>query len=258
MNVQLLTVAVTLAALISAGCSRVPEPAAYDYSDQQKMQAGHHWDVLAADVANEINTALILGDYLNSPVFVRATCGDEDAPCQPAQASVFDEAFRDLLITNLVGLGVPTSATPSDDSIIVHYKAQPVYHHAQRLRTIRPGLLTTISAGIIVLRNAPWELAALALAGGIDALNAVYNTLDRFEVVITTSMIARNSYLYRNTSIYYINTTDSWHYNTASAPARITLTAPGNRPTAAQRQEPAGAAAGEPSPVGEPLTTSGI
>ncbi|MEE4315119.1 MAG: hypothetical protein V2J11_11510 [Desulfofustis sp.] len=258
MKHQLFVLIAALSAMLAAGCGRVPEPSAYVYSDQQKMQAGHHWDVLAADVAGEINTALILGDFLTTPVFVRQTCGDEDTPCRPAETSVFDEAFRDLLITNLVALGVPTSNTPTEDAIVVHYKAQPVYHHTQRLRTIRPGLLTSISAGIIVLRNAPWELAAMAMAGGIDALNAAYNSLDRFEVVITTSMIAKNTYLYRDTSIYYINTTDSWHYNTTTAPAQITLSTPGSAPPS-NGQQPIGIV-DEPNltGAGAPAETTGI
>jgi hypothetical protein len=258
MTQQLLILIAVLATLVTTGCGRVPEPAPYVYSDQQKMQAGHHWDVLAADLADEINTALILGDYLAAPVFVRQTCGDEDTACRPAETSVFDEAFRDLLITNLVALGVPTSATSTEDTIVVHYKAQPVYHHAQRLRTIRPGLLTSLSAGIIVMRNAPWELATMAMAGGIDALNAVYNTLDRFEVVITTSMIAKNKYLYRDTSIYYINTTDSWHYNTTAAPTRITLSTPGSAPPGTGQQP--GATGDEPGPAATvaPAETTGI
>ncbi len=258
MKQQLFVLVAVLSSLVAASCGRVPEPAAYVYSDQQKMQAGHHWDVLAADVAGEINTALILGDYITAPVFVRQTCGDEDTPCRPTETSVFDEAFRDLLITNLVALGVPTSATPTDDTIVVHYKAQPVYHHAQRLRTIRPGLLTTVSAGIIVLRNAPWELAAMAMAGGIDALNAAYNALDRFEVVITTSMIARNKYLYRDTSIYYINTTDSWHYNTTSSPAQITLSSPDSGPPSSGQLPSATVDEPEPAAAVTPAETTGI
>ncbi len=209
--------------LLPTGCARVPEPATYDYSAQQKMQASHHWDVLAADLANEINTALILGDHLMAPVYVRETCGNEDQPCEPARTTVFNEAFRDLLITHLVRLGVPTATTPARGTITVHYKAQPVYHHAQRMRTIKPGLLTSLSAAVIVLRNAPWEVAAIALAGGLDALNAAYASLDRFEVVVTTSMVVNERYLYRNTSIYFINTKDSWHYQTGAEPAQIKL-----------------------------------
>lgn len=238
MKAPIVAVVITLSALLFTSCSRVPEPATYDYTHQQKMQSGHHWDVLATDIATEINKALVLGGHVNAPVYVRPTCGSEDTPCTPAETSTFDEAFRDLLITRLVDLGVPTRSVPDPETIVVHYKAQPVYHHAYRMRTLKPGLLTSISAGIIVLRNAPWELATMAIAGGIDAINAAYTSLDRYEVVVTTSMIVKDRFLYRDTSIYYINSDDSWHYNTAAKPAEIKLISGDQRaPTAPQEPD---------------------
>lgn len=258
MNHILFTSALAVMFILPAGCGRLPEPAAYNYSIQQKMQASHHWDILAADLANQINNALIFGDHINTPVFVRQTCGDDDSPCPPAETSVFAEAFRDLLITNLVSLGVPTNAEPTQETIVVHYKAQPVYHHADRLRTIQPGLLSSLSAGVIVLRNAPWELASLAVSGGLDALNAAYNSLDHFEVLITTSMVSHGKYLYRNSSIYYINTEDSWHYNTAGQPTTIRLTA-GHTPvpTAGMQDDPTIPPAPPPADI-EPTDSTGI
>lgn len=235
-----------VAALLLGSCGRIPEPVGYDYSKQQKLQAGHHWDVLAADVAREINRELILNDYLDTPVFIRETCGDEDTPCQPEQTTLFNESFRDLLITQLVRLGVPTSATPDNRAIIVNYKAQTIYHHAPRLRTIRPGLITALTAGVLVFRHAPEEFLALLTAGAVDAANSSFAHRGKFEVVITTSMIAGTSYLYRNSSIYYINDLDSWHYQTPAAPATISLTADARAPSPA---EPTGA-------VSEPAETA--
>lgn len=209
---------------LTISCGRIPEPTGYEYSQQQKMQASHHWDVLAADIANQINNELILNDYLDIPVFVRETCGDENQPCKPSETTVFEESFRDLLITNLVTLGVPTSPTPGTDSLIINYKAQAVYHHRNRWRTLKPGLLTALTAGIVVLRNAPSEIIALAIAGTVDFANASLVTTSNFEVIITTSVIADNHYLFRNSNIYYINDQDSWHYRMPSTPAEINLT----------------------------------
>jgi len=188
------------------------------------MQASHHWDVLAADIANQINNELILNDYLDEPVFVRPTCGDENQSCDPAETTVFEESFRDLLITHLVALGVPTSPRVEADAIVINYKAQTVYHQRNRWRTVKPGLLTALTAGIVVLRNAPSELIALAIAGTIDFANASLVTTSNFEVIITTSIVADNHYLFRNSNIYYINDHDSWHYQMGSRPAEINLT----------------------------------
>lgn len=188
------------------------------------MQAGHHWDVLAADIANQINNELILNDYLDIPVFVRKTCGNESQPCKPSETTVFEESFRDLLITNLVTLGVPTSPNGGNDSLVINYKAQTVYHLRNRWRMVKPGMLTALTAGIVVLRNAPSEIIALAIAGTIDFFYASQVNTRNFEVIITTSVVTDDHYLFRNSNIYYINDQDSWHYQMGSSPAEINLT----------------------------------
>lgn len=202
-----------LAAVLLNGCrARIPEPASHDFSEQRKMQAAHHWDVLAYDVANRINHELIVGDYLETPVYVKQTCGDEDEPCQPYETSTFDEAFRDLLITELVNIGVPVKQESAEDAITVHYKVQLVYHRAQRFRSIRPGMITALTAGIEVLRNVPSEVLTIATAGVIDLANQYLVMGQHFEVIITTSMIASGKYLHRTSDIYYINDKDSYQY----------------------------------------------
>jgi len=211
-------------AMFLVSCSRAPEPVDYKYSTQKKMQASYHWQVLATDVANEINNALILNDYMGSAVFVRETCGDENTPCDSLETTTFDESFRDLLVTSLVNLGVPTSPTPGKEAITINYKTQTVYHAHKPLRTLRPGMLTALTAGILVFKNAPSEIIALALAGALDFANAAYVSQSNFEVIITTSMIAKNHYLYHSSNIYYINDSDSWHYQKPAAPTEISLT----------------------------------
>ena len=210
---------------IITACGRIPEPVGYEYSQQHKMQAGYHWEILAEDTAQEINRELILNDFINTPVYVRETCGDENTPCEQGETTVFNESFRDLLITKLVGFGVPTSSVPSSKAITINYKAQTVYHHARRARTIKPGLLTALTAGIVVLRDAPTELIAILTAGAVDSVNATLAMHGHFEVLITTSLIADSKYIYRNSNIYYINDADSWHYMKPVTPAVVELTA---------------------------------
>jgi len=212
--------------LLSAGCStRIPEPITYPYSQQYKMQASHHWQVLAADLANRINNQLILSGNINTSTFVQETCGDESKPCEPLVTSPFNEAFRDLLISNLVAYGVPTEKQRTDDSIEIQYKVQLVRHNADRLRTIQPGVLTAISAAIVVLRNAPSELAILATGVASDVANTSMAFSGHYEIIITTSMIENNKYLFRASDIYYINDRDFWQYsNAAPKSATISLT----------------------------------
>ncbi len=198
---------------LCASCKgRIPEPINHEYSTQRKIEAAHHWDVLAYDVANRINQHLLSHDYLETPVYVKQTCGDEDRPCGPHETSSFNEAFRDLLITELVNIGVPVAQNGSDETITVHYKVQLVYHRAKRLRTINPGLITSLTTGIMVLRNIPSEVVTVAAAGLVDLANQNLTLGQHFEVLITTSMIADGRYLHRTSDIYYINDVDSYQY----------------------------------------------
>ena len=89
---------------LASGCVRMPQPQGFPYSNQPKMQAAHHWNVLANDVANRINNELIRRNYLDSALHVRHNCTKPDG-CGPGSASPFDEGFNDLLTTQLVDQG---------------------------------------------------------------------------------------------------------------------------------------------------------
>ncbi len=192
--------------------SRIPEPISYQYSQQKKMQASAHWDVLAADLANRINNQLVMTDNIAKTVFVKQTCGDESSSCKPNETSSFNEAFRDLLITNLFGFGVPTKSRPDDDTIEVRYKVQIVYHNSDRIRSLQPGLLTSLSAAVAVLRNAPTEFMLMAVGAMADVANTSLVLSGHYEIIITTSMINDEKYLFRASDIYYINDKDFYHY----------------------------------------------
>jgi len=210
---------------LSSGCStRIPEPITYPYSQQYKMQASHHWQVLAADLANRINNQLIMSDNIDKMVFVQETCGDESTPCEPLITSPFNEAFRDLLISHLVAYGVPTASSKTEDDLEIQYKVQVVRHRANRVRTIQPGLLTALSAAIVVLRNAPSDLAIVTAGASADVANSNLTGNGHYEVIITTSMKKNNRYLFRDSDIYYINDEDFWQYsNITPKPSKLSL-----------------------------------
>ncbi len=202
-----------LVILLLCSCSsRIPEPINYPYSQQEKMQASQHWEVLSKDLANRINNELIITDNIDKAVFVKETCGDEATPCQPNETSSFNEAFRDLLITNLFDYGIPTNSMQDDETIEILYKVQVVRHNADRIRTIQPGLLTALSAAIVVLRNAPTELVILGTGVAADVANTSFSSSGNYEVIITTSMVTDGRYLFRASDIYYINDKDFFHY----------------------------------------------
>jgi len=210
-----------------AGCGRIPAPTTHEFHQQRKMQAVDHWNILASDVASRLNRELVVYDYLDTPVFVKQTCGDDATPCQANETSTFNEAFRDLLITNLVNYGIQTRSAVDDRSLTINYKVQVVYHRGTRLRSLFPGSFTMLSAAVLVLREAPEELIALAGGGLLDLANSAYARGGHYEILITTSIVNAGRYVFRTSDIYYINDDDFWQYQENMAkPGIIQLSSP--------------------------------
>ncbi len=220
------TVFILLFSLSLGSCASIPMHASYSFTEQQKMQAAHHWDVLASDVANQINNKLISNDYIDRSVYVKTTCGDNAIPCDPGETTLFNEGFRDLLITRLVRFGVPTSDSLQRSDIEVDYKVQVIYHRTPR-HTMQPGLLTVLATGIAVLRHAPGEAQLIAAAGVMDFFIATGPGNGHYEVIISTSMVQNKKYLFRTSDIYYINDPDFWHYQNTTRGATIQLVSTG-------------------------------
>ncbi|WP_457572682.1 hypothetical protein [Desulfolithobacter sp.] len=206
--------------LLLAGCSRTPQPVGYPATEQRKMQAVHHWDVLAQDVANEINNELIRQGYLETPVYVRSTSDGDSVGVSPFAAS-----FRDLLVTRLVQFGVPTLNGPSADGLEVRYSVQVIsYRDRPGLEEkIWPGMLTLLGSGITVLRYVPTDYLTLLGSMMADVVASTYEDTGRYEVVISTSIVSGNRYLVHRSDIYYIDDPDFWQYQTPPPMTEIEL-----------------------------------
>lgn len=205
------------------GCtSQVPKPTTYPLTFQQKMQAAHHWDLLAQDVARQVwmccneREGCELG--YGRPIYVEPKPG------------VFGRAFRNLLIAHLVQPkidGVPqwtgclVAEEKTDDSLILRYDVQLIRHRTKRFNRPMPGTFTVLGAGLSVLRNpSPGALKALGIGAGVmtDFWIGSAATLPHHEVLITTSIVRDNQYLFSKTDLYYINDPDFLHYPTQDTP----------------------------------------
>ncbi len=226
--------------LIYSGCATIPAPMPHEYSEQRKMQAAQHWEVLARDIANKINNELIRNDFINASVYVKKTCGSEAAPCDEYETSQFDEGFRDLLVTQLVNYGIPTHTEVERDVIVINYKVQVVLHGKGRIAKPPTGVLTGLTAAVSVFSNASAELLALTIAGGYDAYNAFSIMQSDYEVIITTSMVSKKRYIYRSSDIYYINDSDSGHYRKTytNKSQEIELTGSNSQPYMTENTQP--------------------
>jgi len=202
---MLLVLLVTLSLLW--GCAQAPVPATYKISSQKKLQAAHHWDILASDVAQQAYLFLSQnGELRGMPMYVSAP-----------DITPFDGIFRNLLIAQLLERGLQVS--DSDQSAItMDYRAQLLRHGN---RTIRQPTVkySALALGIKVARDvADWATEdILNLGVGLGVLadmgrSATTGDVPSIEVIVTTSMVLNGRYMMHKSDIYYINEPDWWHY----------------------------------------------
>ncbi|WP_045214737.1 hypothetical protein [Desulfonatronovibrio magnus] len=190
--------------------SQVPVPAAYPLSTQNKMQAMHHWRLLAEDVACRISEFLDISVFeRHHPIYV-----------SPAGTTPFEKAFYDLLITKLVERGAQVSRH-SREAMVLSFDLQMVRHSRGRTVRTQSGVYQSLAPGMYVQRQSPetttlegLRQAELHVARSqINVDSGIYtHHLPNIEVMVTTSLTRNDNYMIRDSSIYYINDADWSNY----------------------------------------------
>lgn len=194
-----------LAALaILAGCaSQVPIAKNYPLTNQYKVKASHHWDVLANDVADR-TVAALAGD----PVLRER--GVHVSP--PPEETAFNRAFSNFLITQLFNKRLPIK-DQSDAAVDVAYEIQLVTHGSSRYAHL-PGTHTALSGGIWVIRDiidagSSAMPGAIALAGLVDfGLGHYAGGATPTELIVTTTITSDGEMIGRMNDIYYVENAD--------------------------------------------------
>ncbi len=206
---------ILLAPLALGACaSQVPIATTYPISYQQKMQAAHHWNVLASDVVGQVSESV---GTLNRAVYV----------AEAETTTEFNHGFRNLLQTELVANGFTVTRAPVGNAVTLEYDVQAITHSDRGYIRSKPGLYTALAGGIFVARDlaihqsVPGAATAL-LAAGItaDVASGHHVKLPDTEVIINTSIVDGDRYMVRQSGIYYINDADIAHYH-YTAPAVV-------------------------------------
>jgi hypothetical protein len=199
----ILTTSLLLVPTFLISCtSQIPVATNYPYSKQQKMQAPHHWEVLATEVVNQLNQSRKVSDSM--PIFVvpkfhlpskeDPTIWTATKPLAIADESdrlvtiPFKRAYQNYLITQLVNAGYNVVNDSQAAELIMTFDIQLVKHNNRPVR----------SPNIISKFGRVFAGAADGAYIGIEA--------SPYEVVITTSVKKGNTYVMSHTSTYYIDT----------------------------------------------------
>lgn len=193
-------VSILIVLLSGCGTAQVPYTSNHATSYQKVARATSHWDILADDVAAQ--TVAAIGT--KKTIYV----------AEPTEATDFNRAFHNFLITRMVNKSIPVSSQKAG-AIEVQYETQVVMHNSER-RAYKPGTITMLAAGLMVAYNVPnWTHSAdraaafLGAAAGADAaVSTDAGSPTKTELVVTTSAIEGGRYLVRKTDIYYIEPAD--------------------------------------------------
>lgn len=188
------------------GCTPVPKPQTWPLTYQKKAQAAHHWDLIAADTAQQV-TDFLVGEG--------AQMVGDGAVYVDSVNTVFGEAFRDLLITKLVQANVNVSTKP-EGALAIDFKAQTIRHRGpkfwDRYARSNPGVFTAIGTMVRVCHNVYARNMIIPGAFIVDAWDGTLTSLPQREIIITTSIVKDDQYVLRRSDLYYIADADWTHY----------------------------------------------
>lgn len=214
---RLVTLGASMALLTACASSPIPVSENFPITVQPKVRSAGHWNLLSKDVVKQtLETLSSVGT--SSPLYVAL----------PPQASEFDVAFREFLITELVKARRVVSQTP-DNAIEVSYKTQLVRHQSPRPHFV-PGQFTMIAAGLYALYGLHAESLDVKLAAGLG-LTAAADTLASInsggptstELILTTTVATGGRYLVRKTDLYYVEEADASLFATILPPHSRTM-----------------------------------
>lgn len=201
----LMRLAIGAGAVLLVGCASSPIPVSANFplTVEPKVRSAGHWNLVSNDVVKQTLDSLgKLG--VSGNLYVAA----------PANASAFDRAFQNFLITDLVKAGRVVQQFP-DRALEVSYQTQVVRHNSPRPHFV-PGRFTMITAGLYAAYGLGLAPVGDKLVGGLHAaVGADYiASVDsggptHTELILTTTIAQGGRYLVRKTDIYYVEEADT-------------------------------------------------
>ena len=152
----LMQMAIGAGAALLVGCASSPIPVSANFplTVEPKVRSAGHWGLLSNDVAKQ--TLESLGKLgLSGNLYVAL----------PANATTFDRAFQNFLITDLVKSGRVVQQYP-DQALEVSYQTQVVRHYSSRPHFV-PGRFTMITSGLYAAYGLGLAPVGDKMAGGL-------------------------------------------------------------------------------------------
>lgn len=204
--------------VLLGGCaapySEAPTATNVPTSNQLKLQAASHWQLIAQDAAGRLTASLD-----KTPLYVH----------QHEQQSQFERAFIQQLISSLISAGYPVMRSPNHlgtRTVEVSAQALSFSPNRKKARTLI-GAPTALAAGLWAVGEAvtmaPGDALGAAALGGLALTEAhqwfasekASGPTPRTEIIVTTRVISPDRYVAQVSSAYYTTETDSGLYRSA-------------------------------------------
>ena len=189
--------------------SQAPISSGYLVSTQPKMQAMAHWDLLADKVAKNCDTSL---DHFFPQEDVRVYVA-------PLGTTPFAKVYREALLTRLVDYGVPIAFEPQGAAILeVNLE---LVTHRRVLDKNSKGSRRALDPGFKQRKNSAGLYEPVPVvaeeSGYFDA------PTPNSEIQINSALVHQGAYLYRDSSIFYVDGADWTHYRLQSPDGAVEL-----------------------------------
>lgn len=189
--------------------AQAPISTGYHLGTQQKMQAMQHWDQLADKVATQ-------GSQAFEHFFPG---GGMEIYVAPAGTTPFAKVYREALITHLVAQGVPVGFSP-ENSVIVEVKTELI-NHSRALSRTTDGFRRSVEPGFVQRRDGNGRFLPVPIVA--EESGYLQGDTPNAEIQVTTSLVHQNAYIYRDSSIFYVNETEWRHYQTRAPRGGVEL-----------------------------------
>lgn len=187
----------------------------YPASYQKKMQAAHHWDVLAQLEAKNIVQRL---KNKNMALYVQQSANNTSYVSDNLTDSTFSQVYHELLTSRLSNLNaLDIMEQPDAATVVIKSNVKVLTHKDRGYQRPKPGKYALLTATVAMLYDVQYwgdmELVAFPLVGLKEYFNWRKDTAEEpVEVIITTKAVEGKKILMSDSHIYYINPDDKDHY----------------------------------------------
>jgi hypothetical protein len=189
--------------------SEAPLPKLFPMTAQEKIQAVHHWDLIAKHTAGLVKSGLQTG----YPQRVGAIY------VAPSGTTPFEKAFHSLLITRLFEEGLSVVNDPRDnltlsfDVDLVKHPTRIIGIDSDSFDSLGPGLVVQTGPSSSEARKDAQMAYVVGKRTRLDSDTGDYRySLPQNEIVLTTSLTQNGGFIMRHSAIYYIDDPEWWQY----------------------------------------------